>query len=137
MGRLQYKVEYQRFPRWDVERLDQNRDSVCKKSPNTWHEEHEEAGNDPGGLGGGALAKLGDNEQAGCVAGDRGLEYYSSWHVSKGQELETCMLAGKLKEFKNIGGERRENQEFRFRFRQCRYRNFWQEKNRKISKSLN
>ena len=89
MGRLQYQVEYQRFPLWDVERLDQNRDAICEKSPNTWHEEHEEAGNDPGGLGGGALAKLGDNEQAGCVAGDRGLEYYSSWHVSKGQELET------------------------------------------------
>ena len=81
MGRLQYQVEYQRFPLWDVERLDQNRDAICEESPNTWHEEHEKAGDDPGGLGGGALAKLGDNEQGRCVAGGRGLEYYSSWHV--------------------------------------------------------
>ena len=36
-----------------------------------------------------------------------------------------------------VGGERNRNQEFRFRFRQCRYRNFWQEKKRKICKSLN
>ena len=86
MGRLQYQVEYQRFPLWDVERLDQNRDAICEKSPNTWHEEHEEAGNDPGGLGGGALAKLGDNEQGRCVAGDRGLECYSK-QVQRGTEL--------------------------------------------------
>ena len=31
-----------------------------------------------------------------------------------------------------IGGEQRRNQEFRFRFRQCRYRNFWQEKARQF-----
>ena len=31
-----------------------------------------------------------------------------------------------------VGGEQRRNQEFRFRFRQCRYRNFWQEKNGKF-----
>ena len=87
MCRLQYKVEYQRFPRWNVERLDQNRDSICEESPNTWHEEHEKAGDDPGGLGGGAIAKLGDNEQGGRVAGDRGLEYYSR-QVQRDQELE-------------------------------------------------
>ena len=88
MCRLQYKVEYQRFPLWDVERLNQNRDSICEESPNTWHEEHEKAGDDPGGLCGGAIAKLGDNEQGGCVAGDRGLEYYSR-QVERGQELES------------------------------------------------
>ena len=69
MGRLQYQVEYQRFPLWDVERLDQNRDSICEESPNTWHKEHEKAGDDPGGLSGGALAELGDKEQGRCVAG--------------------------------------------------------------------
>ena len=37
----------------------------------------------------------------------------------------------------HLGGERNRNQEFRFRFRQCRYRNFWQENNWKICKSLN
>ena len=95
MCRLQYKVEYQRFPRWDVERLDQNRDAVCEESPNTWHEEHEKAGDDPGGLCGGALAKLGDNEQGGRVAGDRGLEYYSSLGTFK--RSRTRELAGKLK----------------------------------------
>ena len=31
-----------------------------------------------------------------------------------------------------IGGERNRNQEFRFRFRQCRYWNFWQEKAREF-----
>ena len=31
-----------------------------------------------------------------------------------------------------LGGERNRNQEFRFRFWQCRYRNFWQEKNGKF-----
>ena len=31
-----------------------------------------------------------------------------------------------------IGGERNRNQEFRFRFRQCRYRKFWQEKAREF-----
>ena len=31
-----------------------------------------------------------------------------------------------------VGGEQRRNQEFRFRFRQCRYRNFWQEKTGKF-----
>ena len=31
-----------------------------------------------------------------------------------------------------LGGEQRRNQEFRFRFRQCRYRNFWQEKAREF-----
>ena len=31
-----------------------------------------------------------------------------------------------------IGGEQRRNQEFQFRFRQCRYRNFWQEKTGKF-----
>ena len=31
-----------------------------------------------------------------------------------------------------LGGEQRRNQEFRFRFRQCRYRNFWQEKTGKF-----
>ena len=34
--------------------------------------------------------------------------------------------------FLNLGGERNRNQEFRFRFRQCRYRNFWQEKAREF-----
>ena len=34
--------------------------------------------------------------------------------------------------FTNLGGEQRRNQEFRFRFRQCRYRNFWQEKAREF-----
>ena len=32
----------------------------------------------------------------------------------------------------NVGGEQRRNQEFRFRFRQCQYRNFWQEKTGKF-----
>ena len=32
----------------------------------------------------------------------------------------------------SLGGEQRRNQEFRFRFRQCRYRNFWQEKTGKF-----
>ena len=31
-----------------------------------------------------------------------------------------------------LGGEQRRNQEFRFRFRQCRYQNFWQEKTGKF-----
>ena len=31
-----------------------------------------------------------------------------------------------------LGGERNRNQEFWFRFRQCRYRNFWQEKAREF-----
>ena len=31
-----------------------------------------------------------------------------------------------------VGGEQRRNQEFRFRFRQCWYRNFWQEKAREF-----
>ena len=31
-----------------------------------------------------------------------------------------------------LGGQRRGKQEFRFRFRQCRYRNFWQEKAREF-----
>ena len=33
---------------------------------------------------------------------------------------------------RHLGGEQRRNQEFRFRFRQCRYRNFWQEKAREF-----
>ena len=36
-----------------------------------------------------------------------------------------------------IGGERNRNQEIRFRFRQCRYQNIWQEKKRRICNSLN
>ena len=39
--------------------------------------------------------------------------------------------------FRQVGGERKRKQEFRFRFRQCRYRNFLKEKYRKICKSLN
>ena len=84
MCRLQYKVEYQRFPRWDVERLDQNRDAICEESPNTWHEEHEKAGDDPGGLGGGALAKLGDKEESRGVAGD-GEEGLADRQADQGQ----------------------------------------------------
>ena len=38
----------------------------------------------------------------------------------------TCRCCGE------VGGEQRRNQEFRFRFRQCRYRNFWQEKTGKF-----
>ena len=42
------------------------------------------------------------------------------------------ILLNASKEELQVGGEQRRNQEFRFRFRQCRYRNFWQEKTGKF-----
>ena len=52
-----------------------------------------------------------------------------------GAKILICM--GVSKSFithimEKLGGEQRRNQEFRFRFRQCRYRNFWQEKTGKF-----
>ena len=44
-----------------------------------------------------------------------------------GRRMHNAILTSK-----KLGGEQRRNQEFRFRFRQCRYRNFWQEKAREF-----
>ena len=46
-------------------------------------------------------------------------------------DLVEQVLTGQVLEV-GVGGEQRRNQEFRFRFRQCRYRNFWQEKAREF-----
>ena len=51
--------------------------------------------------------------------------YQTSTHISQFVTLRKQLSSV-------IGGEQRRNQEFRFRFRQCRYRNFWQEKTGKF-----
>ena len=52
--------------------------------------------------------------------------------AANGLEITGTEANKKTVDFLEVGGEQRRNQEFRFRFRQCRYRNFWQEKAREF-----
>ena len=70
VGRVQKQIENHRPPRWALKWLHGNGDAIREESGNAWYKEHKERGNEPGGLGGGAPAKLGGEKEGGGVAGD-------------------------------------------------------------------